>query len=843
MQAKLAAEIDTLNKALDDIPDDDYFFTLVKRGLVVLEEKRTNIRAVLKEYLSYHTNVKTEEDLKNLTNLEKAKLKKSITPILEYYDVIPSAPVKIATPIRNVPMNVPMKIPIGVRSRRNQRGGVRWNMCLQFAGSAVSAVIGAVTGLFSDYSMPASQPPTATPTIPTNPDLASDLARANEGVAVAARYSRRAQQCLLSAAGIADGAAFNYQKVTEALNEQREDAKHIANMYTAAKEFADLYSTVIDSAKKSQLISAISVSKSRNKGILDTNIGELQKNLVDVLKQVSDAFDAATNAQAGTNAAVEIATKYHGGHNTRPLATAARASEQQAAQYAREAGAHKKKINEILERALYDIETANPPYPLIDAAPPFVGSATPSYTPFVSSNPFSSLSAVKPSAAAPPFVGFATPSSTSFVPYKPFAAYSTVKPSVAATLPYGYGTKPGGPAFGNPSVPSYPKPKTLSAYTVESPFGGIVHQPHTQSYLTPASAPSPAPAPPPASQYVRTFDIGGSGVKTLLFINNVPQGDPQALGICPVEAGFNSRAFFDFLRTNIPTYAAELDRRNTIIFVSTAGKMDYLNAEREYVITDDWKAGGIPRSKKEWPVDEQANGVSLRTLFGIQGQPNIILYAARDSYAHALSLTWNQDVPQAPHYVACIALGTGVAISIFRKRSDGSLQFFPKFETSVPLDRSRLHNSDPLKTAPADITHIYVWELLGFTNNSEYGSYKLYDLRNNPDFTNIKRHRVILLMAHLNSHCVSCGLISMFERIIVYVSGSGAIHLSDDETYTRIVSPNTPFDGYKYMIQFAGGDKPTGREFALLLCPKSGGMRKTRRQRKIKRKINNRKYN
>ena len=59
MQAKLASEIDTLNKALDDIPEDDYFFTLVKRGLVVLEEKRTNIRVVLKEYLSYHNNVKT----------------------------------------------------------------------------------------------------------------------------------------------------------------------------------------------------------------------------------------------------------------------------------------------------------------------------------------------------------------------------------------------------------------------------------------------------------------------------------------------------------------------------------------------------------------------------------------------------------------------------------------------------------------------------------------------------------------------------------------------------------------------------------------------------------------
>ncbi|CAE7313580.1 EMB2654 [Symbiodinium sp. CCMP2592] len=205
---------------------------------------------------------------------------------------------------------------------------------------------------------------------------------------------------------------------------------------------------------------------------------------------------------------------------------------------------------------------------------------------------------------------------------------------------------------------------------------------------------------------IRTFDVGGTGVKTGLFTatalqaffessaggpqNAVPeeaaeQGPaqyvelewverPTQLGQAPGEDGFDA-----WLEEALPRLRQEKANANVVFGVSTAGDVEH----RTGILHDWWSAGGHPR---QW--DDSRPDPHVADLMGLPRDRTFILH---DGAAHLLGCS-RQIVP-IPR-LACLSVGTGVGFGI----SDEDGAVLDPF--SPAGSRSHLLNGVPLSGAP-----------------------------------------------------------------------------------------------------------------------------------------------
>ncbi|CAE8675906.1 unnamed protein product, partial [Polarella glacialis] len=172
---------------------------------------------------------------------------------------------------------------------------------------------------------------------------------------------------------------------------------------------------------------------------------------------------------------------------------------------------------------------------------------------------------------------------------------------------------------------------------------------------------------------VRTFDVGGTGVKTGLFAAGSLQqlllrpgsgalGDlpslltgedpaelqwieaPSQLGQAPGEDGFPS-----WLLRVLPRLQREVENPDVVFGVSTAGDLEHSTG----ILHDWWSGGGHPR---KW--DDPGKSPRIAELMGLPGNRT---FAIHDGAAHLLGCC-RQVVP-LPR-LACFAVGTGVGFGL-----------------------------------------------------------------------------------------------------------------------------------------------------------------------------------
>eukprot|EP00439_Symbiodinium_sp_Y106_P031896 s1551_g3.t2 len=201
---------------------------------------------------------------------------------------------------------------------------------------------------------------------------------------------------------------------------------------------------------------------------------------------------------------------------------------------------------------------------------------------------------------------------------------------------------------------------------------------------------------------IRTFDVGGTGVKTGLFTatalqaffessaggaqTDVPdeaaeQGPAQyaELEWAPGEDGFDA-----WLEEALPRLRQEKANANVVFGVSTAGDVEH----RTGILHDWWSAGGHPR---QW--DDSRPDPHVADLMGLPRDRTFILH---DGAAHLLGCS-RQIVP-IPR-LACLSVGTGVGFGI----SDEVGAILDPFSPAGPessRSRSHLMNGVPLSGAP-----------------------------------------------------------------------------------------------------------------------------------------------
>lgn len=205
---------------------------------------------------------------------------------------------------------------------------------------------------------------------------------------------------------------------------------------------------------------------------------------------------------------------------------------------------------------------------------------------------------------------------------------------------------------------------------------------------------------------IRTFDVGGTGVKTGLFTATAlqaffessaagPHTDgpheaaeqgpvqyaelewverPTQLGQAPGEDGFDA-----WLEEALPRLRQEKANANVVFGVSTAGDVEH----RTGILHDWWSAGGHPR---QW--DDSRPDPHVADLMGLPRDRTFILH---DGAAHLLGCS-RQIVP-IPR-LACLSVGTGVGFGI----SDEDGAILDPF--SPAGSRSHLLNGVPLSGAP-----------------------------------------------------------------------------------------------------------------------------------------------
>ncbi|CAK9046145.1 unnamed protein product [Durusdinium trenchii] len=161
------------------------------------------------------------------------------------------------------------------------------------------------------------------------------------------------------------------------------------------------------------------------------------------------------------------------------------------------------------------------------------------------------------------------------------------------------------------------------------------------------------------NRLIRTFDVGGTGVKTALF--SAPslqsfleaEGEreldwieaPTSLGQAPGEEGFDA-----WLASVLPKLQNEKANGHVAFGVSTAGDLEHATG----ILHDWWSAGGHPR---QWEGDGRADP-HVAELMGLPRDRTFILH---DGAAHLLGCS-RCMVP--PPRLACFSVGTGVGFGI-----------------------------------------------------------------------------------------------------------------------------------------------------------------------------------
>lgn len=159
---------------------------------------------------------------------------------------------------------------------------------------------------------------------------------------------------------------------------------------------------------------------------------------------------------------------------------------------------------------------------------------------------------------------------------------------------------------------------------------------------------------------VRSFDVGGSGVKTALFsalalgaaLREYEEGEcedlawlqpPTSLGSAPGEHSFD-----EWLRHSVPSLQGEVDDPSVCFGVSVGGDVDHASG----LIRDWWPGGGHPRQWTDRPDPLVAD---------LMGLPPQRTFAIHDGEAHLLGCS-RCHVP--PPNLGCLALGTGVGFGL-----------------------------------------------------------------------------------------------------------------------------------------------------------------------------------
>ncbi|CAL1145111.1 unnamed protein product [Cladocopium goreaui] len=161
---------------------------------------------------------------------------------------------------------------------------------------------------------------------------------------------------------------------------------------------------------------------------------------------------------------------------------------------------------------------------------------------------------------------------------------------------------------------------------------------------------------------VRTFDVGGTGVKTALFAASslkslmdaaaASEGEspelewiepPTQLGMAPGEEGFDA-----WLAAALPKLQNEKANGQVVFGVSTAGDIEHATG----VLHDWWCVGGHPLQWEGRPDPHVAD------LMGLPRDRTFILH---DGSAHLLGCS-RSIVP--PPQLACFSAGTGVGFGI-----------------------------------------------------------------------------------------------------------------------------------------------------------------------------------
>lgn len=307
----------------------------------------------------------------------------------------------------------------------------------------------------------------------------------------------------------------------------------------------------------------------------------------------------------------------------------------------------------------------------------------------------------------------------------------------------------------------------------------------------------------------RCFDIGGSGLKTALYHPITREiKDVQSLGIAEITG--NPSTFTEFLKSKIPTYVSEISIPMTFIYISSAGLLGE-TPSGDYMIFDDWKAGGIAVKKDDWSDDKKASGYSFRELFDVSDKPNIKLRVLPDTISHLVGYRAFLQKPESL-YIGNIVLGTGVVANIVRKKPEpfGQLSICTPqpLETldhfKLPYIPNTLHPEDPYYKNTSEPNIKEIWSFLGFGNydgsGQTYPGLSILKTTKTPEvYKEILTKRLINLISFLKKFASEKNI--SISEILITGGGEEFVDASQLENNVTLLNDKlNVYRGFKYVL-------------------------------------------